>query len=167
MWKIKIIKTHRKTLALQVKNGEVIVRAPFFTFDRTIKKFIKKHESWIAKKLEKSKKNKSLSSEEIYNLKLKAYNYIPIRVKKLASKYNFKFNKIRITSAKTRWWSCSYKKNLNFSYRLMKLPPDIIDYIIIHELAHLKHMNHSKKFWNCVESMMDNYKEKEKFLKSL
>jgi predicted metal-dependent hydrolase len=49
----------------------------------------------------------------------------------------------------------------------MKLPPDIIDYIIIHELAHLKHMNHSKKFWNCVESMMDNYKEKEKFLKSL
>ena len=98
-------------------------------------------------------------------LKKRAKEYIPGRVQILASEHGLKYNKSRITSARSRWGSCSSKKNLNFSYRLMLTPGDVIDYVIIHELAHLKHMNHSKNFWNQVESMMSNYKEKEKWLK--
>ena len=83
----------------------------------------------------------------------------------MASEYGIEYNNIRITSARTRWGSCSSKKNLSFSYRLIQVPLDVIDYVIIHELAHLKHMNHSKQFWNHVGSMMDDYKEKEEWLK--
>jgi predicted metal-dependent hydrolase len=126
---------------------------------------VKKHQSWIEKKMAQSKKNPLLSVEEIKKLKKEAKEYIVHRVWELASEYGIEYNRIRITSARTRWGSCSSKKNLNFSYRLMLVPQDVIDYVIIHELAHLKHMNHSKKFWSHVESMMGDYKIRERWLK--
>jgi predicted metal-dependent hydrolase len=162
---MKIIRTARKTLAIQVKNGELIVRAPLFTFRTTIEKFVKKHRAWIEKKLQQSKKVSPLSELEIKKLKKEAKNFIPKRVEELASEHGITYNNIRITSARTRWGSCSSKKNLSFSYRLIQVPYEVIDYVIIHELAHLKHMNHSKKFWSHVEGMMSDYKEKEKWLK--
>ncbi|MCH2189035.1 M48 family metallopeptidase, partial [Candidatus Gracilibacteria bacterium] len=82
-----------------------------------------------------------------------------------AQKHHLAYNSIRITSAKTRWGSCSSKKNLNFSYRLMMTPEFVQDYVVVHELAHLLHMNHSKKFWSQVESMYPDYKQAEKWLK--
>jgi predicted metal-dependent hydrolase len=162
---MKIIRSSRKTIALQVKNGELIVRAPLFTFKSTIDTFVKKHMSWIEKKIEQTKNCPSLSEREVIELKKKAKIYITQRVQELASEYGIVYNNIRITSARTRWGSCSSKKNLSFSYRLMQVPHDVIDYVIIHELAHLKHMNHSTQFWNHVEGMMTDYKEKEKWLK--
>lgn len=162
---MKVIRSRRKTLAIQIKNGELIVRAPIFTLTSTIEKFVQKHQDWIEKKLSQSQIRPALSSEQEKDLQKKARLYIPNRVSKLASEHWKHYNAIRITSAKTRWWSCSGKKNLNFSYRLMLLPKDVIDYVIIHELAHLKYMNHSKQFWNHVESMMSDYQEKEKWLK--
>jgi hypothetical protein len=87
------------------------------------------------------------------------------RVIKIASDYGFEYNKIRITSAKTRWWSCSSKKNLNFSFYLIGAPKKVIDYVIVHELAHLSEMNHSKKFWRVVEIIMPKYKKHKKWLK--
>ena len=162
---MKIIRSNRRTLALQVKNCELIVRVPLFTFRSTIDNFVKKHKSWIEKKLEQSKKSPILSVEEIKKLKKEAKEYIFHRTSEFASEYGIEYNNIRITSARTRWGSCSSKKNLSFSYRLIQVPLDVIDYVIIHELAHLKHMNHSKQFWNNVGSMMDDYKEKEEWLK--
>ncbi len=73
--------------------------------------------------------------------------------------YNFEFNRISIRNQKTRWGSCSRKKNLNFNYRIMYLPEKVIDYIIIHELCHLKEFNHSKNFWNLVQVALPDYKE--------
>jgi predicted metal-dependent hydrolase len=166
---MKIIRSWRKSISLQIKNGELVVKAPFLMFNSTIENFIKKHQGWIDKKLKLYKNNikykKSLNKIEIEKLKIKAKQYIPNRVSEIASKYNKKYNKIKITSAKTRWGSCSSNKNLNFSYRLMLTPKDIIDYVIIHELSHLKHMNHSKDFYLELESMMSDYKQKEKWLK--
>lgn len=87
------------------------------------------------------------------------------RVKKLSIKNNLLPSKIIIKNQKSRWGSCNSKKEIRLNWRLILMPYDIIDYIIIHELCHLKQMNHSKVFWNLVESIVPNYKELEKWLK--
>ena len=74
---------------------------------------------------------------------------------------------IKITAARTRWGSCSAKKNINYSWRLVMADDAVIDYVILHELAHTKEMNHSKKFWAIVESVLSNYREQKIKLKEL
>ena len=102
------------------------------------------------------KKLKSKASELFADFyKIEARKYIERRINFIAEENNLEFNKLRITSAKTRWGSCSSQKNINFSYRLAMAPIKTIDYVIVHELAHLKEMNHSKKFWTLVEKMMN------------
>ncbi len=81
------------------------------------------------------------------------------------NQYNFKFKKIRITSAKKRWGSCSTKGNLNFSWRLVMTPLDLIDYVIVHEMVHTEQMNHSKEFWSRVEEILPDYKARQKSIK--
>ncbi len=79
--------------------------------------------------------------------------------------YNFKFNKFFIKKHKRRWGSCSSKKNLNFNYKIIFLPPALADYLIVHELCHLAELNHSKKFWELVAKTIKNYKYLNKKLK--
>jgi len=75
-----------------------------------------------------------------------------------AENLQVKFGRIKITSARKRWGSCSGKNNLNFSWRLIMAPQEVVNYVIAHEVAHLLHKNHSKKFWSCVESIIPDYK---------
>ena len=82
-----------------------------------------------------------------------------------AERYQLPVGKIRITSARTRWGSCSPKNTLSFSWRLVMTPLDVIDYVVIHELAHTVHHNHSKRFWTLVETWMPDYKERRKRLR--
>ena len=98
-------------------------------------------------------------------LKLKAENYIPLRVRAIAQKFGFLVNRISIRGQKTRWGSCSRGNNLSFNFRLMAYNRDIIDYVIVHELCHTKEMNHSKRFWNLVEQIVPDYKALRKELK--
>jgi hypothetical protein len=88
------------------------------------------------------------------------------RVKFFAELYQLRVGKICITSARTRWGSCSSKSTLSFSWRLVMTPPDVIDYVIVHELAHMIHHNHSKRFWDLVEQWMPDYKDRRKRLRS-
>ena len=82
-----------------------------------------------------------------------------------AEKMSLSYNQIRIKNTKTRWGSCSSKKNLNFNWKLIMTPMEVLDYIVIHELSHLTHMDHSKKFWHLVEQHCENYKDHVKWLK--
>jgi hypothetical protein len=109
----------------------------------------------------------SFISEDIYDiwLKHKAKLYLPERVKELSERSGFSYKKITIRSQKTRWGSCSAKGRLSFNYRLMKFRKEAIDYVIIHELCHLKEMNHSKKFWDLVEGFCPDYVNLKKELK--
>ena len=82
-----------------------------------------------------------------------------------AKQMNVHFTMVRIKNVKTIWGSCSSKKNLNFNFRLFFLPEALIDYVFVHELAHLKHMNHSKAFWSEVEKQIPDYKKRREELK--
>jgi predicted metal-dependent hydrolase len=92
-------------------------------------------------------------------LKLKAEEYIIPRVEELADKNDFRTNRVTIRRQKTRWGSCSSKGSLSFNSRLMCFDKNVIDYVIIHELCHLKEMNHSDKFWRFVEKFIPDYKK--------
>ncbi|HWJ02239.1 MAG TPA: SprT family zinc-dependent metalloprotease [Verrucomicrobiae bacterium] len=91
--------------------------------------------------------------------------YIPQRVANLNQKLQFDYNRVTIRNQRTRWGSCSGQKNLNFNWRLLLAPQKILDYIIMHELAHLKEMNHSQRFWELVEEIYPDYTAAEKWLK--
>jgi predicted metal-dependent hydrolase len=95
-----------------------------------------------------------------------AKRYLPPRTEELAAEFGFIFQNIAIRGQKTRWGSCSSKGNLNYNWRLMMAPPDTIDYLIIHELCHLKVPNHSRKFWNMVARFCPDYIVHKNWLKS-
>jgi len=97
--------------------------------------------------------------------RIEAKRYLPKRVNELASEYGFKFNNIFIKNAKTRWGSCSSANNINLNLQLMRLPERLIDYIILHELAHTKHRNHGKAFWNLLNNISGNAKGLNKEIK--
>ncbi len=97
--------------------------------------------------------------------KRQAFTILSERVKLFAEKNGFVPKRVNISSAKTRWGSCSPDGSLNFTWRLVMAPPDVIDYVVIHELAHLRVKNHSQKFWNVVENIMPGYRMQRKWLK--
>ena len=88
-----------------------------------------------------------------------AQDFLPQRATALAEKHGFKFARVRIKNQKTRWGSCSAKRNINLNMRLMMAPDDAIDYVIIHELCHLRELNHSPAFWALVESCCPDYRD--------
>ena len=99
-------------------------------------------------------------------LKHLAKKYITARTRQFSIRYGYNVGKVIIRGQKTRWGSCSARRNLSFNYKLMKYREEIIDYVIIHEMCHLKEMNHSKNFWALVENLCPNFKSLKKELKS-
>ncbi|MCX8094737.1 MAG: M48 family metallopeptidase [Caldisericia bacterium] len=111
--------------------------------------------------------SKKLKAKELFMkfYKQRAKEIIYERVKFYADKYGFKYNKIKITSANKRWGSCGAKGNLNFSYRIIMAPLEIVDYIVVHELVHTKYRNHKKIFYEEVSKILPDYKNMENWLK--
>lgn len=114
---------------------------------------------------------KGLSKEKIKALlqkwyKKEARQYFIKRVPQIAQEFGFTFSSLRMSSAKTRWASCSYKDSLAFSWRLIQAPPWVIDYVILHELVHTKIKNHSSEFWKELSKFYPNYKEANHWLKA-
>ena len=165
---IEIIKSNRKTIAIEVRQDlRVIVRAPKRASNREIMKFVEQKQDWIAKHLAymqiryeetRRAKEKQFTDDDIRKMKDEAKRVIPDRVKYYAGIMGVTFGKITIKNQKTRWGSCSSKGNLNFNCLLMLTPDKVRDYVVIHELCHLKQMNHSKMFWAEVEKVMPDYK---------
>ncbi|MCS6767733.1 MAG: M48 family metallopeptidase [Candidatus Nitrosocaldus sp.] len=95
----------------------------------------------------------------------RAYEKVSERVIFYAGKYNFRYNRVRITNARRRWGSCSSSNNLNFSWRLIMAPLEVIDYVVVHELVHTRIRNHSKAFWRMVEAVMPDYDRQRRWLR--
>lgn len=180
----KSIKLDNKTLKYQLKNshraknirlcvyadGRFVITKPRRLSEKYVDNFITQKIEWIKDKLDKVAygRNRMPKDEEqkIYlRYKDSALRFIIERINYFNKIYNFKFNNIRVKNQKTCWGSCSKRGNLNFSYRLIFLPQPLADYIIVHELCHLKELNHSKNFWNLVIKTIPNYHQLRKNLK--
>jgi predicted metal-dependent hydrolase len=118
----------------------------------------KKIKYLIRLRVRTSKRKKKVSQNYLKH-KQKALGIVQERLQHFNKFYGYKWNRIFIKNQKTRWGSCSKKGNLNFNYRIALLPPEAADYIIVHELCHLKEFNHSQNFWNLVKVAIPNYKE--------
>ena len=166
----RLHRSSRKTLALQVtRDGEVVVRAPYFVPERDIKRFLENHTDWIQKRLVAQREYREThpepTPEEIRLLKEKAAALLPERVAFFAAKMGVTPTGIKITGAKTRFGSCSGKNSICFSCRLMNYPQAAIDYVVVHELAHIRHHNHSADFYRLVESILPDYRERARLLR--
>lgn len=113
------------------------------------------------------RKNSSLERKKYLALKKSAETLIKKRVLEINEFYGFPYGKITIRNQKTRWGSCSKKGNLNFNYKIALLPRIYMDYVISHELCHLKEFNHSKNFWKLVEQTVPDYKKIRKIIRKL
>lgn len=165
-----LIRSRRRSISIEVdRKGMVTVRAPYRMPVRTIKSFIIQKQAWIEEHVkiseEKASQVEPLTVELLDELFEEAKRDIPRRVQRFAGEMNVSYGRITIRNQKTRWGSCSAKGNLNFNCLLMLAPEEVRDYVVIHELAHRKQMNHSKQFWHEVEMLMPDYMEKEKWLK--
>ena len=166
----KIIESRRKTIAVQVnEDSEVIVRVPYNYPKVKIDEFVYVHKEWIEKAIIKQKQNSNrkltLTETDIKRLKDIANIIIPQKVSYYSEIMGVKPTGIKITSAKKRLGSCSGTNSLCFSYILMLYPDQAINYVVVHELAHIVHHNHSKDFYNFVSKYICDYKKSEKLLK--
>lgn len=157
--------TRAKRLRLAVYNdGSFIVTTPQGFAINGIEKYIISKSQWVISKLDffeglNKKQKLSFGSDGYEKYRDKALETVLERLAELnQAHYKYKYKKVSIKNQKTRWGSCSKHRNLNFNYKILFLPPKIRDYIIVHELCHLKEFNHSQKFWRLVAKAMPDYK---------
>ncbi|MBQ7689438.1 MAG: M48 family metallopeptidase [Clostridia bacterium] len=167
---IEVMRSERKTLAIRVRpDGTVTVRAPLHMPDKEIAAAVEKHGGWIEKTAARLRENAArfpaLTPEEIRALRARAKDLIPQRVAYYSAVMGVQPAGVRITGAKTRFGSCSPKNALSFSYLLLRYPPEAVDYVVVHELAHIRHHDHSPAFWAEVEKYMPDYKARRALLR--
>ena len=165
----KVEFSDRKNVSISVKGGELKIRAPHGTDKEKIEKIIYKHRRWIVTHLEreitKMHVETQLSDMDIATLKRLASTELGAMTAYYSKVMDLNYTKVKITSAKTRFGSCSSKGIISFSYRLMLYPQEAREYVVVHELAHLKEMNHSKRFYAIVEKYLPDYKARKAKLK--
>ena len=177
-YKYRLIRSRRKSLGIEIKGaGDLYVRSPLRMPLSEIHRMIEKNQNWIDDHVEKrqaifEKQKDSLYGEmrldenEIKRLTNLAKETIPPRVELFAKSMGVDYGRITIRHQKTRWGSCSGKGNLNFNCLLMLTPPEVQEYVIVHELCHRKEMNHSYRFWAEVEDVLPDYRVQEQWLKT-
>ncbi len=173
---INIIYTDRKTVSVEIRRDlSVTVRAPLHMKRKDIDRFIEEKSGWIDRHIGLMKQRVSeealqntapkLTDGELRTLAERAAEVIPERVAHFAPTVGADYGRIAVRKQVSRWGSCSSKGNLNFNCLLMLCPPEVLDYIVVHELCHRKQLNHSPRFWAEVRRVMPDYEEREKWLK--
>ena len=158
------------------RTGAVQVTVPWGIPRFFVKRFVAQKQNWISRKVAHFMKHpvaegnpllRSNSRREFLARKEDARKLVTERIAHFNEYYNFSFKGIAIRNQKSRWGSCSHKGNLNFNYKIALLPPELQDYIVVHELCHLKQLNHSSAFWELVAEQVPNHKELRKKLKGI
>ena len=166
----RVIRSARRTLAMELTpTGELLVRAPYAAPEKDIRAFVESHRAWAESRLERLKAHRRppLTEEEVAALRQRAKEDLPVRTARWAEKMGITYGKVGVTSARRRLGSCSSKGNISYSYRLMAHSEEIIDYVVVHELAHRKEMNHSRRFYDIVARYLPDYRQRVKLLRSL
>lgn len=169
MREYELIRSRRKTLALEVtRDGRLLVRAPLRLSQKKIEDFVAAHEAWIAGHLEKMAAlppAPAVSPEEIKALKTQASALLPERVAYWSARMGVCPTGIKITTAQKRYGSCNSRGGLCFSCYLMRCPAPAVDLVVVHELCHLREMNHSAAFYALLEAYLPDWKERKKLLR--
>ena len=162
------VRKHRQAKRLKLAiscDGNCVVTLPWYMGMGSAEQFVQQNAQWVLEKLKTMKKigrNSIFSrhSQDEY-LKLKEYARAMVlkRLEKYSEMYGFEYKGVAIRNQKTRWGSCSSKGNLNFNYKIILLPQRHADYIIVHELCHIKEFNHGKRFWNLVSQTIPEYEK--------
>lgn len=172
-----LVRSARRTIAIQISpDGSVTVRAPRRCSRAALAEFVAEKRDWITRKQEELRERAALRQEkeaeqprlseaEYQRYRELAGRVIARRAEEYARQMQVTYKRITIRDQKTRWGSCSVKGNLNFNWRLILAPAEVLDYVVVHELAHLKEMNHSWRFWKQVETVMPDFAKHRLWLK--
>ncbi len=167
----EIIYSRRRTVSLQVtRDGHVKVRAPYGCPRSFIESFLHSKEDWVVRHLEEARSRTSQEHPPLSESRRKHYVETARAIFTQKTAYYARimgvtYGRISIREQKTRWGSCSSAGNLNFNWRLIFAPEEVLDYVVVHELAHRKEMNHSKAFYAVVGSVLPDYKSSRRWLR--
>ena len=174
---VEVVYSARRTLGLEVKaDGSVLARVPRRMPDQAVKEFVEERREWIVEKwflMQDRRRAEEERGPRDYEgdpalerwYREQARKRIAWRTAYFARHMGVTYGRISIRAAKTRWGSCSAEGNLNFHWKLILMPPEILDYVVVHELAHRKEMNHSDRFWAEVERVLPDYRQRRAWLK--
>jgi predicted metal-dependent hydrolase len=158
-----------RRIVISVRTGRgVRVAVPRRTSFKSALEFVRAKKSWVIKHVARVKeyeKHKQAFNEVFQSIdKAEAYKKITTRLTELAKQHSFTYNKVSIRNQRTRWGSCSAKGNISLNIKLVALPPELFDYVILHELVHTRVHNHSRRFWHELDKYVENGKAKAKIL---
>ena len=163
----QIIRSSRKTIAIQIlPNGQVVVRCPRRMGKAAIQTFVQNKSNWILRHLpDTENREPPFTKQEMDQLRQRAKVLTADRTAHYAAILGVNYEKITIRAQRTRWGSCSGAGNLNFNCLLALVPERVLDYVVVHELCHRKHMNHSPAFWAEVERVLPDYRNQKTWLR--
>lgn len=170
---VLLVRSSRKTLAVQIRaDGTVIARAPLRMSKDCILGFLSEKASWIGMQQDRMRTRTKVRQQEGIHLdaaqekelRAQARTMLEQRVAYFARQIGVTYGRITLRDQKTRWGSCSQAGNLNFNFRLILAPPEVLDYVVVHELCHRRQMNHSAQFWNEVAQVLPDYRAKKAWL---
>jgi len=166
------IKRYRRSKHIRISvdlRGRVLVTAPLHVSVRSVHAFVQEKQLWIERAIQDMKlvQRPTFVGERYayHTYRARARKVITDRVKHFAQAHDFVYNRIAIKNTSTRWGSCSIDCNLNFNYKLLFLPDHLCDYVVVHELCHLRVLNHSPQFWKEVKAILPDYLLYERELK--
>lgn len=164
-----LIRKSKRACMLRISislDSRVIVTIPYGISEERAAKFVLEKQKWIADKMEvmkkMSEKNAAIitprgTKKELEQYKSAAYALVQERLAYFNQYYGYTWNMVSIKNTSSRWGSCSRKGNLNFNYKIVMLRPPLADYLVVHEMCHLKEFNHSQRFWKLVEKAIPDY----------
>ncbi len=168
----EVIRSNRKTIAAEIRQNKLIIRAPLDATNEDINRFMLENKRWFDDHLAKAQASEKalagihrLTPDEIQALANRALEVIPARVAYYAPLIGVTYGRITIRNQRSKWGSCSSKGNLNFNCLLMLTPPEVIDSVVVHELCHRKEMNHSERFYAEVLRVFPDYWAQDRWLK--
>lgn len=167
MWEITITRVPRlRRMSLRVQpTGEIVIRAPKRLSEREIHAFVEKNNAWIEKQRKHQSQFHPITSEQLTELRRLAKSYLPHRTMELAMELWFSYRSVSCRHQKSRWGSCSHRNDISLNIELMRLPVELRDYIIVHELTHTVHKHHQDAFWNHLEKVLPGAGELDRQMK--
>ena len=170
---VLLVRSSRKTLAVQIRaDGTVIARAPLRMPKDRILCFLSEKASWIRMQQGKMQERENmrqqarihLDAAQEKELRERAKSVLAQRTAYFARQIGVTYGRITVRDQKTRWGSCSQTGNLNFNFRLILAPSEVLDYVVVHELCHRRQMNHSAQFWQEVAQVLPDYRKRKAWL---